>query len=83
MWIRPNRLVDGRASPGRNFLRSQRRTGMAMLLSVWYDLSDVKLAEALDDRASFRRFCGFSAIGADARTHGLCSFSQGARDAWT
>ena len=33
----------------------------AMLLSIWYDLSDVKLAEALDDRGSFRRFCGFSA----------------------
>jgi hypothetical protein len=32
----------------------------ALLLSVWYDLSDVKLAEALDGRASFRRFCGFS-----------------------
>lgn len=32
----------------------------AMLLSIWYDLSDVKLADALDDRASFRRFCGFS-----------------------
>ncbi|KNY04183.1 transposase [Shinella sp. SUS2] len=32
----------------------------AMLLSIWYDLSDVKLAEAVDDRASFRRFCGFS-----------------------
>ncbi len=32
----------------------------AMLLSIWYDLSDVKLAEALNDRASFRRFCGFS-----------------------
>jgi len=32
----------------------------ALLLSVWYDLSDIKLAEALDDRASFRRFCGFS-----------------------
>ena len=32
----------------------------AMLLAVWYDLSDVKLAEALDDRASFRRYCGFS-----------------------
>lgn len=31
-----------------------------LLLSIWYDLSDVKLAEALDDRASFRRFCGFS-----------------------
>lgn len=32
----------------------------ALLLGIWYDLSDVKLAEALDDRASFRRFCGFS-----------------------
>jgi transposase, IS5 family len=36
----------------------------AMLLAVWYDLSDVKLAEALDDRASFRRYCGFSATEA-------------------
>src|SRR5437868_5469995 len=34
----------------------------ALLLAVWYDLSDVKLAEALDDRASFRRFCGFAAL---------------------
>lgn len=33
----------------------------ALLLGFWYDLSDVALAEALDDRASFRRFCGFSA----------------------
>jgi transposase, IS5 family len=31
----------------------------AMLLAMWYDLSDEKLAEALDDRASFRRYCGF------------------------
>ncbi|WP_234907021.1 transposase [Rhizobium rhizogenes] len=29
-----------------------------MLLSIWYDLSDVKLAEALDGRGSFRRICG-------------------------
>ncbi|MFP1646689.1 transposase [Pontitalea aquivivens] len=29
-----------------------------MLLSIWYC---VKLAEAPDDRGSFRRFCGFSA----------------------
>lgn len=36
----------------------------ALLLSIWYDLSDVKLAEALDDRASFRRFCGFSSTEA-------------------
>ncbi|WP_245624382.1 transposase [Belnapia moabensis] len=33
----------------------------AMLLPAWHDLSDVRLAESLDDRASFRRFCGFAA----------------------
>jgi transposase, IS5 family len=33
----------------------------ALLLAVWCDLSDVKLAEGLNDRASFRRFCGFAA----------------------
>ncbi len=32
----------------------------ALLISIWYDLSDVRLAEMLDDRSSFRRFCGFS-----------------------
>jgi len=32
----------------------------ALLLAVWYDLSDIRLAAALDDRSSFRRFCGFS-----------------------
>ncbi len=32
-----------------------------LLLAAWHDLSDVRLAEALDDRASFRRFCGFAA----------------------
>jgi IS5 family transposase len=33
----------------------------ALLLATWHELSDVRLAEALDDRASFRRFCGFAA----------------------
>jgi len=32
----------------------------ALLLSIWYYLSDVKLVEAPDDRASFRPFCGFA-----------------------
>jgi IS5 family transposase len=32
----------------------------ALLLSIWYDLSDVKLAAASADRTSFRRFCGFA-----------------------
>jgi len=31
-----------------------------LLLAIWQDVSDVRLAEALDDRASFRRFYGFS-----------------------
>ena len=33
----------------------------ALLLATWHDLSVVRLAEALDDRASLRRFCGFAA----------------------
>lgn len=33
----------------------------ALLLATWHDLSDVRLAEALGDRASFRRLCGFGA----------------------
>ena len=32
----------------------------ALLLATWHDLSDVALAEALADRARFRRFCGFA-----------------------
>ncbi len=32
-----------------------------LLLAPWHDLSDIRLAEALDDRASFRRFCTFAA----------------------
>src|SRR3979411_823226 len=36
----------------------------ALLLATWYDLSDVMLAEALADRASFRRFCGFASCEA-------------------
>ena len=37
----------------------------ALLLQQWYGLSDPELAEALSDRLSFRRFCGF---GLDAAT---------------
>jgi hypothetical protein len=45
----------------------ERREGLAslgdvqgLLLATWYGLSDVALAGALCDRASFRRFCGFA-----------------------
>jgi len=51
----------------------------AMLLAIWYDLSDVKLAEALDDRASFRPpVLRVLALGGDPGAHGLCSISQSA-----
>ena len=49
----------------------------ALLLSVWYDLSDVKLAEALDDRASFRRFCGFSGTEATPERTAFVRFRKG------
>lgn len=32
----------------------------AMLLAVWQDQSDIRLAEALEEPASFRRICGFA-----------------------
>lgn len=43
----------------------------ALRLSIWYDLSDVELAEALDERASFRRFCGFSGREATPERTGI------------
>ena len=48
----------------------------AMLLSLWNDLSDAKLAEALDDRASFRRFCQFSASGRRPNAQPLSVFAR-------
>lgn len=48
----------------------------ALLLAVWYDLSDVKLAEALEDRASFRRFCGFSGTEATAERTAFVRFRR-------
>jgi IS5 family transposase len=44
--------------------------------SVWYDLSDVKLAKALEDRASFRRFCGFSGTEATLERTGFVRFRK-------
>jgi IS5 family transposase len=48
----------------------------ALLLTVWYDLSDIKLAEALDDRVSFRRFCGFSGSEAIPERTALVRFRK-------
>src|ERR1700732_50337 len=53
----------------------------ALLLATWYDLSDVMLAEALADRASFRRFCGCQLRG-DARAHRLRALPPPACRTW-
>lgn len=64
-WAPVARLIDGinasaKGEPGWPPLALFK----ALLLGFLYDLSDVGLAEALDDRASFRRFCGFASTEA-------------------
>jgi transposase, IS5 family len=61
-WTRIERLLAGvYAAPKGEAAWPPLALFKALLLGVWHDLSDVRLEEALDDRASFRRFCGFSA----------------------
>lgn len=50
----------------------------ALLLSIWYDLSVVKLTEGLDDRSSFRRFCGFSVSEATPKRTAFVRFRRAA-----
>jgi transposase, IS5 family len=61
-WAEIDRRLIGisaaaKGEPGRPPLALFR----GLLLATWDDLSDTKLAEALDDRTSFRRCCGFAA----------------------
>jgi transposase, IS5 family len=46
----------------------------AILLAQWYQLSDPALEEALSDRLSFRRFCGFALDAATPDETTLCRF---------
>jgi IS5 family transposase len=46
----------------------------ALLLQQWYGLSDPGLEEALLDRVSFRRFCGFVLDGTTPDETTLCRF---------
>ena len=59
-----------------------------LLLAAWHDLTDVRLAEALDDRASFRRFCVIVptsprpsapplCASAPSSAHGVCQLALG------
>lgn len=61
--------------------------GLAMLKAVYlqslYDLSDPGLEEALLDRLSFRRFCGFALDGATPDETTICRFRADAAKAKT
>ena len=46
----------------------------ALLLAQWYGLSDPGLEEALNDRVSFRRFCGFALDAGTPDETTLCRF---------
>jgi IS5 family transposase len=48
----------------------------ARLLAVWHDLCGARLAEALQGRASFRRFCGFAAQEATAQRTAFVRFRR-------
>jgi transposase, IS5 family len=53
----------------------------ALLLQQWYGLSDPALEEALWDRVSFRRFCGFALDHASPDETTLCRFRNALKDA--
>jgi hypothetical protein len=51
------------------------------LLQQWYGLSDPGLAEALLDRVSFRRSCGFALDAATPDETTLCRFRNALKEA--
>ena len=60
-WTEPDRLLADISAAAKGELGwPPLALFRALLLATSHDLSDVRLAEALDDRASFRRFCGFA-----------------------
>src|SRR3712207_8441773 len=76
-WAALERLA-GRLRPGRTGRPPYEPLVMlkALLLQRLYALSDRQLEEALLDRLSFRRFCGFAAeVGAPDETT-LCRFRR-------
>src|SRR5579862_2512633 len=53
----------------------------ALLLQQWYGLSDPGLEEALLDRVSFRRFCGFALDAATPDETTVCRFRNALAEA--
>src|SRR5918992_1873725 len=53
----------------------------ALLLAQWYQLSDPALEEALADRISFRRFCGFALDEVTPDETTICRFRRALAEA--
>lgn len=53
----------------------------ALLLAQWYGLSDPGLEESLNDRVSFRRFCGFALDAPTPDETTLCRFRNALKQA--
>jgi IS5 family transposase len=66
-------------SPGRPGYRALTMF-KALLLAQWYQLSDPGLEEALSDRLSFRRFCGFALDDITPDETTLCRFRNDLAD---
>jgi transposase, IS5 family len=80
-WAPVAALLSGLRQPGGRPPYEALAMFRALLLAQWHDLSDPALEDALADRASFRRFCGFSL---DARTPDettLCRFRNALKEA--
>src|SRR5271163_4694676 len=52
-----------------------------LLLQQWYGLSDPEMEEALLDRMSFRRFCGFALDAATPDETTFCRFRNALKEA--
>ena len=76
-WSRFEQLLS-RVRPGESGRPPYRALAMfkALLLQQWYGLSDPGLEEALGDRLSFRRFCGFALDEATPDETTICRFRQ-------
>ena len=81
-WLRLEPLVAG-LRPGETGRPPYRPLAMlkALYLQALYDLSDPGLEEALLDRLSFRRFCGFGLDAATPDETTICRFRQAAAKA--
>jgi IS5 family transposase len=76
-WYRFEKLL-GRVRPGESGRPPYPALSMfkALLLQQWYGLSDPGLEEALSDRLSFRRFCGFALDETTPDETTICRFRQ-------